>query len=263
MIDGFEQVQTVINSFNRIQEYLESSEREEYRSSSKTEALSSNPIFSNLEVSEKKPTDECAPTQSNCHYAVTMHDASAAYASEDGNILKHLNLQIPHGQITMIVGPVGSGKTTLLKLLLGEMPVTAGRISTSFSTAAYCPQSPWITWGTIQNNIVGMSTWDEAWYDSVVRACALPADILELGNGDQTNAGTRGSRLSGGQQMRVVSTGHERLRRLCPNIFSHLPGLSIPGILSWCSTMSSLDSIGLQKNTSLKHSSDLRDYLGS
>ncbi|KAH8672363.1 P-loop containing nucleoside triphosphate hydrolase protein [Ilyonectria robusta] len=203
MIDGFEQVQTVINSFNRIQEYLESSEREEYRSSSKTEALSSNPIFSNLEVSEKKPTDECAPTQSNCHYAVTMHDASAAYASEDGNILKHLNLQIPHGQITMIVGPVGSGKTTLLKLLLGEMPVTAGRISTSFSTAAYCPQSPWITWGTIQNNIVGMSTWDEAWYDSVVRACALPADILELGNGDQTNAGTRGSRLSGGQQMRV------------------------------------------------------------
>lgn len=177
MIDGFEQIQTVMNSFNRIQEYLESNEREEYRCTSKTEALSSNSSFSNLEGSEKKPIDEYAPTQSNFHYAVTIHDASAAYTSEDESILKNLNLQIPHDQITMIVDSVDSNKTTLLKLLLGEMPVTSGCISTSLSTAACCPQSPWITWGTVQNNIVGMSAWDKAWYDSVLHACALTADF--------------------------------------------------------------------------------------
>jgi ATP-binding cassette subfamily C (CFTR/MRP) protein 1 len=106
----------------------------------------------------------------------------------------------------MICGPVGSGKSTLLKLLLGEMPFTSGSVATRFSRAAYCSQSPWSIWGTVQNNIVGISEWDKTWYDTIVSACALSADFEELPNGDQTHVGTRGSRLSGGQQMRVVST---------------------------------------------------------
>ena len=105
----------------------------------------------------------------------------------------------------MVTGPVGCGKSTLLKLLLGELPEISGSIITSFAKAAYCPQAPWITWGTIKDNIVGMSKWDKPWYNTVVRACALVADLESLPDGDQTKTGTRGSRLSGGQKIRVVS----------------------------------------------------------
>jgi ABC-type transport system involved in cytochrome bd biosynthesis fused ATPase/permease subunit len=105
----------------------------------------------------------------------------------------------------MIVGPVGCGKSTLLRVLLGEVPEVSGIISTTFKNAAYCSQSPWITFGTVRQNIVGASQWDQKWYDTVIQACSLQADLQQLPSGDQTKVGVRGSRLSGGQQMRVVS----------------------------------------------------------
>ncbi|KAG8410254.1 hypothetical protein J3458_017969 [Metarhizium acridum] len=134
--------------------------------------------------------------------AIAIKDVTAGYSAES-SILNGINLEISRGKTTVVVGPVGCGKSTLLRLILGEMPVTSGTVSTSFSRAAFCPQSPWITWGTIQNNIIGMSRWDKPWYNTVVKACALSADFEQLRDGDQTNVGTRGSRLSGGQQMRL------------------------------------------------------------
>lgn len=139
----------------------------------------------------------------NSEFAAIIKDVSAGY-SVGQPILRNLNLRIAHKKITMVVGPLGSGKSTLLKLLLGEIPNTSGSVLTTFAKAAYCPQSPWITWGTIQHNILGMSLWDKPWYNLVIRACALSTDFEDLPRGDQTNTGTRGSRLSGGQQMRVV-----------------------------------------------------------
>lgn len=43
-------------------------------------------------------------------------------------VLKDLNLEIPSGQATGIVGPNGSGKTTTIKALLGLVKPTAGDI---------------------------------------------------------------------------------------------------------------------------------------
>lgn len=50
----------------------------------------------------------------------TIHikNLSFAYPATYGQILKNINLEIPQGKITAIVGSSGSGKTTLLKLLL-------------------------------------------------------------------------------------------------------------------------------------------------
>ncbi len=44
------------------------------------------------------------------------------------NTIEGVNLHIPEGKITAIVGASGSGKTTLIKLLLGYYPVTKGKI---------------------------------------------------------------------------------------------------------------------------------------
>lgn len=43
-------------------------------------------------------------------------------------ILDGINLTIPEGKVTAIVGASGSGKTTLLKLLLGYYPILSGEI---------------------------------------------------------------------------------------------------------------------------------------
>lgn len=42
--------------------------------------------------------------------------------------LKDVDIEIPHGKVTAVVGTSGSGKTTLIKLLLGYYPVAEGEI---------------------------------------------------------------------------------------------------------------------------------------
>ncbi len=49
-------------------------------------------------------------------------------------VLKDLDLQIPSGLATGIVGPNGSGKTTTIKTLLGLVKPTAGNISINGET---------------------------------------------------------------------------------------------------------------------------------
>ncbi|GJN69161.1 hypothetical protein PLICBS_003208 [Purpureocillium lilacinum] len=200
-IDGVEHVKTIINSFRRIQEYLQAKETEDYRITPESSSSSSRTSICKV-VEEKDMMLKEKPALEKYHFSVTVQQGSAGY-SDDELILKELDFELPLGQTTVIMGPVGCGKSTLLKLILGELPVFSGTIVTSFSKAAYCSQSPWTTWGSIQSNIVGMSPWDQEWYASVVSACALSADFAELADGDQTPIGTRGARLSGGQQMRV------------------------------------------------------------
>lgn len=206
IVDGVEHIQTVINSFRRIQEYLNSPDREDQRmlpapmdsSSSSFSEKDSTPCTEKGDgkIQSTQPQDP--------EFAVSMSEVSVGYNLEEKIILHDISFKVRYGQTTIIAGPVGCGKSTLLRAILGEAPFK-GSIATGFRTAAYCPQTPWTTWGTVRNNIVGVSPWDRTWYDTVVEACALNPDFKELTDGDQTMTGTRGSQLSGGQQMRVVS----------------------------------------------------------
>ena len=45
------------------------------------------------------------------------------------NTIDGVDIQIPHGKVTAIVGASGSGKTTLIRLMLGYYPVSGGRIT--------------------------------------------------------------------------------------------------------------------------------------
>ena len=68
-------------------------------------------------------------------------------------VLHGVNLSVPEGKITVIVGPNGCGKSTLLKTMVGILPKSSGKIlidgseSEEFSSAelaqkiAYLPQS--------------------------------------------------------------------------------------------------------------------------
>lgn len=200
IVDGFEHIQTVRTSFRRVQEYLESDEREDYRVILDRSPSISDDEKEKLRILEKAPSHHQGL---NADDAVTLANVSAAYSVEGDPVLANLNLSIKKGETTMVFGPVGCGKSTFLRLLLGEMASVVGEVTTCFSTAAFCPQTPWITWGSIQSNVVGILDFEEKWYNIVAQACLLLRDFQELSDGDQTNTGSRGSRLSGGQQMRV------------------------------------------------------------
>jgi ABC-type multidrug transport system fused ATPase/permease subunit len=119
--------------------------------------------------------------------------------------LQSINMTVPRAKITMVVGPVGCGKSTLLKGILGELPVMGGTVQISSLRIALCEQTPWHMNGTVQQTIVGVSDFDQRWYASVVRSCALDEDLRQLPQGDQTQVGSKGIALSGGQSQRIVS----------------------------------------------------------
>lgn len=64
-----------------------------------------------------------------CDKTISIRNLSFRYnESKKENILKEINLTIPQGKMTAIVGASGSGKTTLLKLLLGYYSPQKGEI---------------------------------------------------------------------------------------------------------------------------------------
>lgn len=118
--------------------------------------------------------------------------------------MQNLNMTVPRAKITMVVGPVGCGKSTLLKGILGELPVMGGTVQISTLRIALCDQTPWHVNGTVQQSIIGVSDFDQRWYASVVRSCALDEDLRQLPQGDQTEIGSKGIALSGGQSQRIA-----------------------------------------------------------
>lgn len=125
-------------------------------------------------------------------------------------ILQDLNLRIKRGTLTAVVGPSGCGKTTLFEALLGELPcpLDSIQVDSAFDLRtgiAYCSQQPWLRNDTVRNNIIAGMPYNEAWYNTVIHACALEEIIQKLSEG---MAGSGGTSLSGGQKQRIVSKPH-------------------------------------------------------
>ncbi|KAH0286486.1 ABC multidrug transporter-like protein [Aureobasidium namibiae CBS 147.97] len=116
--------------------------------------------------------------------------------------IKGLNISIGRDELVAVIGSVGSGKTSILAALGGEMRRTSGEV-TFGASRSYCPQYAWIQNATVKDNITFGKPFDQEWYDEVVDACALRADLDMLPNGDLTEIGERGITVSGGQKQRL------------------------------------------------------------
>ncbi|AWO98299.1 putative ATP-binding cassette sub-family C member 9-like [Scophthalmus maximus] len=144
--------------------------------------------------------------------------------------LSDINIRIPTGQLTMIVGQVGCGKSSLLLAMLGEMQAIDGRVhwsnfmktglvvltchlffapvshnasSKNRYSVAYATQKSWLLNATVEDNITFGSPFSKQRYKEVIDACSLQPDIDLLPFGDQTEIGERGINLSGGQRQRI------------------------------------------------------------
>uniref|UniRef100_A0A8C6Y5I8 ATP binding cassette subfamily C member 8 n=1 Tax=Naja naja TaxID=35670 RepID=A0A8C6Y5I8_NAJNA len=119
--------------------------------------------------------------------------------------LSSVDIRIPQGQLTMIVGQVGCGKSSLLLGILGEMQKISGNViwNRKRGSVAYASQKPWLLNATVEENITFESPFNKQRYKAVIDACCLQPDIDILPHGDQTQIGERGINLSGGQRQRI------------------------------------------------------------
>jgi len=132
-------------------------------------------------------------------------------------VLNNINLEIPQGEVTAIVGTSGSGKTTLVKLLLGFYPPVSGSIKVGSSDLDQFKQQWWrdqcgavmqdgfIFSDTIANNIALPE--DEIDKDRLayaVRLANIQEFIESLPLNYNTKIGPEGVGLSQGQKQRIL-----------------------------------------------------------
>jgi len=141
-----------------------------------------------------------------------------AYGTQEGPVLKDVNLVVNHGQSVAIVGATGEGKSTLIDILLGLLPPSSGRITVDdvdISSRAttwrgkigYVPQSIYLTNDTLRRNIAfGLPDRDiveEKVHDALRRA-QLEEFVGGLPFGLSTVLGERGITISGGEKQRIA-----------------------------------------------------------
>uniref|UniRef100_A0A4W6EMC8 ATP-binding cassette, sub-family C (CFTR/MRP), member 8 n=1 Tax=Lates calcarifer TaxID=8187 RepID=A0A4W6EMC8_LATCA len=137
--------------------------------------------------------------------------------------LSNVDIKIPFGKLTMIVGQVGCGKSSLLLAALGEMQRISGTViwnrlvsvncspqrprttlvDITRGAVAYASQKPWLLNATVVENITFEMPMIKPRYKAVIEACSLQPDVDILPQGDQTEIGERGIILSGGQKQRI------------------------------------------------------------
>jgi ABC-type multidrug transport system fused ATPase/permease subunit len=206
-----------IGCFERIQKFLVAPSWEDYRRHNRQEENSfKRPSRSGATESVelqsiRNANRELAPHSASGadEAAIVVREVTVKPSPSADAAIRDINIQFKLGSTTIITGPVGSGKTTLIRAVLGELPLERGEISVSSLDTSYCGQTPWILNTTIRQNICGLSSSvssniDEAWYNSVLQACALDQDLQQLPDGDLTIPGSRGMTLSGGQKQRVA-----------------------------------------------------------
>ncbi|KAE9364281.1 P-loop containing nucleoside triphosphate hydrolase protein [Stipitochalara longipes BDJ] len=142
--------------------------------------------------------------QTTVEYVIRIIGGRSCYGGNDLPAIKNVDLSIKPSTLTIVVGPVGCGKSTLLKSLLGEMPSMTGEIHVATGAIGNCAQDPWLPNYTIKQNITSFHDFDERWYHTVVRACALDEDIRQFTASDDTLVGSKGVSLSGGQKQRLA-----------------------------------------------------------
>lgn len=148
---------------------------------------------------------------------INLENLSFSYTPISAEVLKEINLTIPRGKITAIVGTSGSGKTTLIKLLLGFYNPVRGMIKVGnipFDSihrkiwrdrCGVVMQDGFIFSDTMSNNIAESA--ENIDFLKLIKA-ANTANIMEFVNsmplGFNTKIGAKGNGISQGQKQRFL-----------------------------------------------------------
>ena len=149
---------------------------------------------------------------------VTLKDVHFSYTGDPKDEVLHgIDLTLPAGSFTALVGPSGGGKSTVAKLIARFWDVTSGEITVGGVNVKDMPLSQLsehVSFVTQDNFLFRCSLLenirlgDPTATDEQVRAAARAAQceefIEKLPQGYDTPAGEAGKRLSGGEKQRIA-----------------------------------------------------------
>ncbi|WP_052599116.1 peptidase domain-containing ABC transporter [Aureispira sp. CCB-QB1] len=148
---------------------------------------------------------------------LVLENLSFGYTPISKPVLNNINLTIPAGKTTAIVGASGSGKTTLLKLLLGFYEPINGKISVAKTPLSSIDKRYWrslcgtvmqdgyIFSDTIAQNIAESDTSiDYKKLHQAIEIANISDLIATLPLGYNTMIGSKGSGISQGQKQRIL-----------------------------------------------------------
>ncbi|MBN2125289.1 MAG: ABC transporter ATP-binding protein [Deltaproteobacteria bacterium] len=148
---------------------------------------------------------------------IRFEDVAFQYEPGDEMVLKDVDIFIPAGKMTALVGRSGAGKSTLVDLIprlrvpvkgliaIDDIPIEEFDISTLRRSIAFVSQEGFLFNDTIENNIRYCSP--GASREEVLHASEMAyADpfIREFPKGYDTVVGERGIKISGGQRQRII-----------------------------------------------------------
>ncbi|MDD5396466.1 MAG: ABC transporter ATP-binding protein [Candidatus Moranbacteria bacterium] len=141
---------------------------------------------------------------------------SFAYADSKMKALKNVNLVIPEGATTALIGPSGGGKTTLARMIYRHYDPTQGAVLLDGTDLrkydlygfrkffAIVPQDVEIFNASISENIAyAKPSASKKEIEAAARIANAEEFVMQLNDGYDTIVGERGIKLSGGQRQRI------------------------------------------------------------
>ncbi|XP_067128878.1 ATP-binding cassette sub-family C member 4-like [Centruroides vittatus] len=155
-----------------------------------------------LQEKDDKTLKDVEESKILTEYGIWMNNVTATWKKESQPTLNDISINVERGELLTVIGPVGSGKTSLLMSILGEIPVTSGKVIAK-GKIAYASQEAWVFNESIRENILFGEEYQEEKYKKVLHITALEKDISFFPKGDLTIVGERGVIMSGGQKARI------------------------------------------------------------
>ena len=147
-----------------------------------------------------------------------LWDVSFSYGGQDGKeVLHHLDLTIPQGKFTALVGPSGGGKSTIARLVARFWDVTSGSITLGGHDIRELPlkqlsreisfvtQDNFLFDCSLKENIrLGRPGASDEEVFAAAKAAQCEEFVSRLEHGWDTAAGDAGKQLSGGERQRIA-----------------------------------------------------------
>ena len=174
-------------------------------------------IFEILNTPEPTSKASGPASQPSVPLSIEFNFVGYGYPGSEKPALSGVDLTLPVGTCTALVGRSGAGKSTLVNLLVRFLDPDSGRITANGvpidelsvegwrENVALVPQRPYLFYGSVLENI--RLARPDATREEVERTAELAGAsgfIERLPRGFDTEVGERGVRLSGGEAQRVA-----------------------------------------------------------
>ena len=150
-------------------------------------------------------------------YDVKLKNIHFTYDEKEGEVLHGIDLALPEGSFTALVGPSGGGKSTVAKLIARFWDTTSGsieiggvdikdmKVTSLANLVSFVTQDNFLFRCSLLENIrLGNPNATDEEVKAAARAACCEEFILKLPDGYNTSAGEAGKRLSGGERQRIA-----------------------------------------------------------